>query len=149
MTVFDPTDAGARERLREELVGYFGRAPIVRTLGMELLYEDGRAAVRLPPNPDLSHPLAQVHGGMVGTIVDTAAWFDAAPHYGVWLSTSDYHVRLLEPIPEDVEIRAVANPVRLGRRTAVERVLVERDDGGVVAVGSATLITTSQELRLP
>lgn len=137
------------EERRRFLLEFFGEAAIVRSLGMELSYEDGRAVVLLPPNPALHHPLRQLHGGMVGTIVDTAAWFDAVPHYGVWLSTTDYQVRLLEPIEQNVAVRAVARPVRLGKRTAVEEVRVERDDGSLVAVGSAAMITTSEKLRLP
>lgn len=130
------------------LLDFFREAAIVQSLGMELAYEEGRAIVTLPPNPALHHPLKQLHGGMIGTILDSSAWFDAAPFYGVWISTTDYQVRLLEPVAEDVEVRAVAEPVRLGQRTAVETVRVVRGDGSLVAVGTATMVTTSEELPL-
>lgn len=137
------------ERRRSFLLDFFRQAAIVQSLGMELAYQEGRAVVALPPNPGLQHPLKQLHGGMVGTVLDSAAWFDAAPYYGVWISTTDYHVRLLEPVDQGVEIRAVATPIRLGRRTAVARVRVERRDGSLVAVGSATMVTSSEELPVP
>lgn len=137
------------EARRRFLLDFFARAPIVATLGIELAYDgEGRAVVRLPHDPRLDHTLGQLHGGMVGTIVDTAAWFSAAPHYGVWIVAAEYQVRLLEPVA-GTEIRAIGEPARLGSRIAVVEVRVERPGGGLVAVGAGTYVATSEPLGLP
>jgi len=67
-----------------ELVRKFSDSPIGRHFGMSLSYdEQGRAHVRLPYNPDLDHALGGIHGGIMATLLDTAAggW--------MWLSPRD------------------------------------------------------------
>jgi len=67
-------------------------------LGSTFRFDDDlRPIFTLPHSPHLEHALGDVHGGVLATLVDAAAWCAAAVHYESWITTVDLHVRLLEP----------------------------------------------------
>ena len=67
------------ERIDKLLHMFNEVAPIARTFGMRLSYDDeAQAIVDLPYNPGLDHALGGIHGGIYATLLDTAGWFTAA-----------------------------------------------------------------------
>ena len=82
------SDADLLQQRRHHLADMANGAPILRTFGMTLHYDDkGRACIDLPYNPGLDHALAGIHGGVMGTMLDTVGWFTAAPFYNCWIAT--------------------------------------------------------------
>ncbi len=124
------------------LIALFERAPLPLHLGMSLRFDDDlRAVIELPHAEFLDHGLGQVHGGILATLIDTAAWFTAAIHYDPWISTIDLSIRLLEPV-EGEDLTAVGTVVRCGRRLAVADAEVRTSAGRLVAVGGGTFAVT-------
>lgn len=124
------------------LVGMFSGAPLPRHLGMTLRFDDGlRAVVDIAHGPHLDHALAQVHGGVLATLVDTAAWFTAAVHYDTWITTVDLHVRYLEPTGGE-DLTATGTLIRAGRSLAAADAEVRTAGGRLVAVGGGTFSVT-------
>jgi uncharacterized protein (TIGR00369 family) len=132
-------DPDARAAL---LVDLFERAPLGEHLGMALGFDDRlRSVVDLPPGRHLHHPLHQVHGGVFGTLVDTAAWFAAAIHYDTWIATVEYHTRLLEPVADEALV-AVGRLIRAGNRLATASAEIHTASGDLVAIGTGSFAVT-------
>ena len=132
------------EEFLDELVSIFNAAPIARSLGMSIEYnERGEAACTFPRNPDYDHGGHDVHGGVLATLLDTAAWFTVAARYGHAVVTSDLHVRMLRPARR-LGLRATAKVVRLGSKAAVTQMEVVDEGGALVAVGTASLARIGQ-----
>jgi uncharacterized protein (TIGR00369 family) len=104
---------------REQLESLFNDgAPIAKTFGMRLHYDDAdRAVVILPYNPGLDHALQGVHGGIYMTLLDTAAWFSSAVlHDGqCWITTAEMSVHFLKASAR-TQLRAVGIPIKSGKR---------------------------------
>jgi len=127
----------------ERLVALFGRAPIKKTFGMELSFDDQQRAVfELPHNPGLEHALGDTHGGIIATLMDNAGWFTAAVEYPTWIATVELTTRLLEPARCE-RLRAVGRLIRAGRSIATADMEVRTESGRLVAVGSGTFTVTS------
>lgn len=126
------------ERMAELLHLFNEVAPIARTFGMVLSYDDeGRAAVDLPYNPDLDHALGGVHGGVYATLLDTAGWFTAAAAHDLscWVATTEMSVHFLAPVQRS-PLRAVGQLIRRGKRQDVAEMRLY--DGNDRLVGHAT-----------
>lgn len=125
------------------LVDLFSRAPIKKTFGMDISYDESDSAVfTMPYNPDFNHALMQVHGGVFATLLDNAGWFTVALHYDTWISTAEMQVRLLEPVAEKSLI-ARASLLKKGKKLAMAEMEVLTEDGILVAAGSATFAVTT------
>ena len=121
----------------------FVRGNFLTHLGVAIRFdEEFRPVVTLPHRPHLEHAKGGVHGGVLATLIDAAAWCAAAVHYPSWIATVEFDVRLLEPVVDE-DLVAVGRAVRIGRRIAVAEAEVRTAAGRLVAVGSATLSTTS------
>jgi uncharacterized protein (TIGR00369 family) len=135
----DPTALHTRARRLEDL---FRGAPLGARLGMRLHFDaDLQAVVDLAHGPHLDHALGGVHGGVFATLIDTSAWFAAAVHYENWISTIEFHTRLLEPV-ETEDLIAIGTVVRAGRRIATARSEVRTAAGLLVATGTGSFTTT-------
>jgi uncharacterized protein (TIGR00369 family) len=129
------------------LAALFSRAPIKKTFGMELSFnERDEAAFDLPHNPGLEHALGDTHGGIIATLLDNAGWFTAAVHYDTWIATIEMHMRLLEPAGRE-PLRAVGRLVRGGRSFAVAEMEVRSASGRLVATGSGTYAVTGLDIN--
>lgn len=134
-------------RRQNELMALFPTAPIARTYGMTLTYpERGRARFDLPFNPAFDHGLGQIHGSVMGMLVDNAGWFTAAVQYDTWIATAEFHTRLLQPV-DGVDLWSVGRLVRAGRHLAVADVEVRTGAGDLIAVGSGSFSVTSVSRR--
>jgi uncharacterized protein (TIGR00369 family) len=132
-----------RKERCEELVALFSRAPIKKTFGMVLFFNDKDESVfELPHNPRLEHALGDTHGGIIATLLDNAGWFAAAVQYDSWIATVEMQVRLLEPARKEA-LRAVGRVLRAGQSLAVAEMEVRTLSGRLVATGSGTFAVTS------
>jgi acyl-coenzyme A thioesterase PaaI-like protein len=67
-----------RKKRREELLASYERAPIRKTLGMVLSFNDrDESLLDLQHNPGFEHGMRDTHGGIIATLLDTAGWFSA------------------------------------------------------------------------
>jgi hypothetical protein len=74
------------EERANRLTELFPRAPLGAHLGMTLHYDaEHRTVVEVGPGEHLNHALGEVHGGVIATLIDTAAWSTAAAQYDTWL----------------------------------------------------------------
>lgn len=130
------------ERIAELLHLFNKVAPIARTFGMVLSYDDeGRAIVDLPYNPDLDHALRGVHGGVYATLLDTAGWFTAAAAHDVsfWMATTEMSIHFLAPV-QRTALRAVGQLIRQGRRQDVTEMRLYDGDDRLVGHATGTFV---------
>lgn len=126
------------KRINELLHTFNQVAPIARTFGMSLSYDDqGQATVDLPYNPALDHALDGIHGGVYATMLDTAGWFTAAAAHDAdcWLATAELSIHFLAPV-QRTSLRAVGRLIKQGKRQDVAEMHLY--DGGGRLVGHAT-----------
>ena len=136
-----------RKKRCEELVALFSRAPIKKTLGMDLSFNDKNESVfELPHNPGFEHGLGDTHGGLIATLLDNAGWFAAAVYYDSWIATVEMQVRLLEPAKREA-LRAVGRVLRAGQSLAVAEMEARTLSGRLIATGSGTFAVTSLEME--
>ena len=109
--------------LRAMLAGELPPPPVMATLGMEVeLFEEGRAVFALVPDELHENPLGSVHGGVIATLLDSAA--GCAVHSvlpaGVGYTSLDLVTRYLRPVPAATgRVRAEGRLVSRGSRTAL------------------------------
>jgi len=130
---------------RPYLVALFASAPIAQLFGMTLSYDGEQAVFDLPFNPRLDHALGSTHGGAIATMLDNAGWFAAAPFFGSWLATVEFHVRLHEPVARQ-HLRSRGRLLRRGRRISVATMELHAEDGSLVATGSGSFTVTSSPI---
>lgn len=135
MKHFHPPDPHFGERVRES----FSRQLIMTHLGAELAeVTPGRCEIRLPFKPELSQQHGFFHGGVIGTIGDSAGGYAAytlmPPDAGVL--TVEYKMNLLAP--GDGELLIARGQVLKAGRT----LMVSRADVAVVKEGRETLCAT-------
>jgi uncharacterized protein (TIGR00369 family) len=137
------TDSAGQEQRQQALVALFGKAPIKKSMGMELSYdEQGCAIFDMPYHPGFDHALNGIHGGVIATLLDNAGWFTAAALYDSWIATAEMQVRYLEPVAK-AHLIAQGRIIRAGKRMAMTEMEVRTQDGRRVAVGSGTFVVTS------
>jgi uncharacterized protein (TIGR00369 family) len=126
-----------------ELLHMFNEvAPIARTFGMKLSYNDkDQAIVDLPYNPHLDHAMGGVHGGVYATMLDTAGWFTAAAAHEVdcWLATAEMSVHFLVPAAQ-TSLRAVGRLIKQGRRQDIAEMHLYDRDSRLVGHATGTFI---------
>ncbi len=119
-------------------------APISKTLKSDIWFdEDGRAHFSLQFHPGICHALGDIHGGIIAAMIDNALWFTAAAQYPyVWITTTEFHTYLVKP-PERQNIYSEGWIIHKGKRLAVARAEVKREDGALVAYGTGTFAVLS------
>ena len=123
----------------------FHRANFLAHLGATIRFDAELCSiVTVPHKPELQHAMGGIHGGVLATLIDAAAWFAAAVHYPSWITTVEFDTRLLEPVVGE-DLVAVGRVLRAGKRIAVAQAEVRTASGRLVAAGTATLSAT----RLP
>ena len=130
----------------EKMKKLFGKARIKKAFGMNLTFNDQHEAVfEMPFNPEFTHAIGDVHGGVIATLLDNAGWFTAAVHYDSWIATTDLHVRLLEPAKKE-DLVATGRLLKKGKHLAMAEMEVRSKLGRLVATGSGTFAVTSVPL---
>jgi uncharacterized protein (TIGR00369 family) len=141
----DPAIAGAaaatmsgREFLQAMIDGRVPPPPFAQLTGAELVsVDDGAVVFRCAPDESTYNPLGLVHGGVVCTLLDSAA--GCAVHSqlpaGVGFSTIEIKVSFLAPA-NGVALEIEGRSLRVGRQVAFAEAHA-RDAGGKL-VGHAT-----------
>ena len=132
-----------REFLQAIIDGQLPRPPFAALTGAELIsVEDGLAVFRFAPDETTLNPLGVVHGGMICTLLDSAA--GCAVHTqlppGVGMSSIEIKVSFLSSVtagsgPLEVEGRAL----RVGRQVAFAEAHARRGDGKLVGHATTSL----------
>ena len=135
-SAFAPSYAAYAERVRDS----FARQGVMALIGARLeRVEPGECEIRLPYRPELCQQHGYFHGGIVGTIADSAGGYAAytlMPQDASVL-TVEYKMNLLAPADGDLLI-ARGKVVRPGRTLTVVSV-----DAAVLKNGRETLCATS------
>lgn len=135
MPAFQPANCRFAERVRDS----FGRQGVMALLGAELArVEPGECEIRLPYRPELSQQHGYFHGGIIGTIADSAGGYAA---FALMLAdasvlTVEYRMNLLAPGDGELLI-ARGRVVKPGRTLIVAAV-----DAMAVKAGRETLCAT-------
>ena len=117
--------------------GLIPQGAIAETLGMvNFGGEEGSISVELVPERRHYNPLGTVHGGVLSTLLDTAAACSVhstlAPGEGY--TSLDLTVKFLRPATEaSGRLRAVGRVVSRGRRTALAEAQLVDEAGRLVA----------------
>lgn len=131
------------------LAEFFSHAPMKRTFGMTLSFDEaGDATFQMPNNPDMHHSFRDTHGGVIATLIDNAGWFTAATRYDFWVNTSELTVRLLEPANREPLIGR-GTVIRAGGRLCVASMTVHSASGRLVATGTGSFMVSSKRIALP
>ena len=125
------------EQLQMMESGEVPRPPIMDTLGMTGFHASlGHVAVEMPAETFHYNPLGGVHGGVISTLLDTAA--ACAVHstlaVGEMYTSLDLTVKFLRPVTSDSGLLVCEGTVlQRGRRTALAQAELKDGRGKVVA----------------
>lgn len=130
------------EILRAIPVGKIPAPSMARALRQWIHHvEDGRAEFRGDPGEDYLNPMGLVHGGWAMTLLDSALGCAVQTTLGPGVSYTSMgtEVKFIRPIkPETGQLRALANIVSRGRRSATAQARVEDASGRLYATGTTT-----------
>lgn len=121
--------AGRKDVLRDRIAAALARAPLAAGMGIDVLEAvPGHVVLTMPISARLTQHQGILHGGVIATLLDTAATMaflsSAAP--GEDVSTIEFKVNFLTPISADgaggagepgLLVRAEADEIHHGRRT--------------------------------
>ena len=130
------------QQLESMRAGDFPHPPIMDTLGMtDLRPERGRVVVEMPAAEFHYNPLGGVHGGVISTLLDTAA--ACAVHstleVGEVYTSVDLSVKFLRPVTVDSGLLTCEGTViQRGRRTALAQAQLTDAAGRLVAHATST-----------
>ena len=124
-------------QLRAMVEGTMPPPPIMATLGFtDFRPEPGRVVVEMPAAEFHYNPLGGVHGGVISTLLDTAA--ACAVHStlapGELYTSLDLSVKFLRPVTVDSGVLTCEGTViQRGRRTALAQAQLTDERGTLVA----------------
>lgn len=130
------------EQLQAMREGALPPPPIMDTLGFtDLRPEPGRVVVEMPAAEFHYNPLGGVHGGVISTLLDTAA--ACAVHttlaVGEFYTSVDLTVKFLRPVTVDSGLLTCEGTViQRGRRTALAQAQLTDGAGKLVAHATST-----------
>lgn len=124
--------------------GELPRPPIMDTLGfVDMRPEPGRVVVQMPAAGFHYNPLGTVHGGVISTLLDTAA--ACAVHTtlaaGEVYTSVDLTVKFLRPVTvESGLLTCEGTVIQRGRRTALGQAQLSDEAGRLVAHATSTCL---------
>jgi uncharacterized protein (TIGR00369 family) len=147
----DPTVAAGQlgvrsglEMLRAVRDGRLPHPPVMDLLGIsDVDAEEGRVTVRMTAREFHYNPLGSVHGGVLATLLDTAA--GCAVHStlpaGVGYTSLDLTTKYLRPVTVDSgELVCVGTVLSRGRRTALAQAELTDSGGRLVAHATSSCL---------
>ena len=141
-----PLDPAEQSRIR----GIFEKVPFARLLGikMESLTEGG-CTLSLGMRADLRQRYGVMHGGVIATLVDTAAAYAVFPRVpaGKEITTVEFKVSFLSSIRDGGRAFAEARLLRLGRRIGVCACEVQDENGNPAASALVTYMVIDRPSR--
>ncbi|MGC4776079.1 PaaI family thioesterase [Micromonospora chalcea] len=135
------------ELMRAMIAGELAAPPIMHLIDMSRMEaEEGRVAVELLPQEFHYNPLGTVHGGVLSTLLDTAA--ACAVHTtlppGVGYTSLDLNVKFLRPVTVDTgTLRCEGTVLQRGRRTALAEARLTDPADRLVAHATSTCLIFS------
>jgi uncharacterized protein (TIGR00369 family) len=130
--------------LRAMIAGQFPAPPVMHLLGMgAMTVDEGRVTVDLEPQEFHYNPLGSVHGGVLSTLLDTAAGcaVHSALPAGVGYASLDLNVKFLRPVTvESGLLRCAGTVLQRGRRTALAEARLTDAAGRLVAHATSTCL---------
>ena len=132
------------QQLQAMRAGEMPHPPIMDTLGFtDLRPEPGRVVVEMPAAEFHYNPLGGVHGGVISTLLDTAA--GCAVHStlpaGVGYTSLDLNVKFLRPITvESGLLRCEGTVLSQGRRTALAEARLTDGKGRLAAHATSSCL---------
>lgn len=130
--------------LRGMIAGEFPAPPVMHLLDMgAMTAEEGRVTVDLEPQEFHYNPLGGVHGGVLSTLLDTAA--GCAVHTtlpaGMGYTSLDLSVKFLRPVTvASGLLRCEGTVLQRGRRTALAEAKLTDAAGRLVAHATSTCL---------
>lgn len=124
--------------------GELPRPPIMETLGIDAVEaSEGKIVVTMTPRPFHYNPLGTVHGGVLATLLDTAA--GCAVHstlpVGSGYTSLDLTTKFLRPVTVDSgELRGEGAVLSRGRTTALAEARLYDARGRLVAYASSSCL---------
>ncbi|MFI7210271.1 PaaI family thioesterase [Micromonospora maritima] len=132
------------ELLRAMIAGELDGPPVMHLIDMARMEADeGRVVVELLPQEFHYNPLGTVHGGVLSTLLDTAA--GCAVHTtlpaGVGYTSLDLNVKFLRPVTVDSgTLRCEGTVLQRGRRTALAEARLTDPADRLVAHATSTCL---------
>jgi uncharacterized protein (TIGR00369 family) len=132
-----------REQLQAILEGRLPRPPMADLLGARLVsIGEGLAVFQCTPDESVYNPIGLVHGGLVCTLLDSAA--GCAVHTllpaGVGYSSIEIKVSFLAPVKADSgTLEAEGRALRVGRQVAFAEAHARTADGKLVGHATSSL----------
>jgi uncharacterized protein (TIGR00369 family) len=143
-TVAALAGSSGMEVLRAMAAGDLPAPPVMRTLDIEAVsFEPGRAVFSLIPAEMHYNPLGTVHGGVIATLLDSAA--GCAVHsvlpLGSGYSSVDLNTKFLRPVDmRSGRITAEGVVLSRGGRTALAQATLTDERGRLVAHATSTCL---------
>ncbi|MFI6761643.1 PaaI family thioesterase [Micromonospora sp. NPDC050417] len=135
---------GGLELLRSMIAGELPPPPVMHLIDMtRMTADEGRVTVEMPVQEFHYNPLGSVHGGVLSTLLDTAA--GCAVHStlpaGVGYTSLDLNVKFLRPatVASGV-LRGEATVLQRGRRTALAEAKVLDSSGRLIAHATSSCL---------
>lgn len=120
------------------------RDRFARGLGVELIeVHPGRAVLAMTVTPRHLNCFGTAHGGALFTLADTAFGMAANAHNTIAVAI-DTNIAFAVAVREGDRLTARAVELSRGRKTAIYRVEIERQDGKVVAAFGGTVYITGR-----
>lgn len=137
----NPAELSGLEVLRAIGAGKLPRATIADTMGLGAMeVEEGRATMRARADGRHINPLGGVHGGFAATVLDSVT--GCAVHTmlpaGVSYGTVDLSVKMMRPVPRDVELIAEARVTHISGSIGISEGTLRGPDGTLLASATAT-----------
>jgi uncharacterized protein (TIGR00369 family) len=145
----------AREEITaDEVDGRSRRAlevPLLRFLKASLADRvDGCWSIGLEPSPNVLNAVNALHGGVIATVLDVAAYLAVVPH----LSSDEEAITIafaasyIAPAPPDEQLRASGSLIRRTRGLAFASAEL-RSDSDLLALANVTKAIRSSPARAP
>jgi uncharacterized protein (TIGR00369 family) len=86
------------------------------------------------------NPLGGVHGGFAATVLDsvTGCAVHSLLEAGVGYATVDLNIKMLKPVPRDIELIAIGKVIHISRNLGVSEGTLKDSEGNLYAHATAT-----------
>ncbi|MEU8183995.1 PaaI family thioesterase [Micromonospora sp. NPDC049044] len=132
------------DMIRSMIAGELATPPVMHLIDMaRMAAEEGQVVVELTPQEFHYNPLGSVHGGVLSTLLDTAA--ACAVHTtlpaGVGYTSLDLNVKFLRPVTVDSgTLRCAGTVLQRGRRTALAEARITDANSRLIAHATSTCL---------
>jgi uncharacterized protein (TIGR00369 family) len=137
----NPATMTGLELMQAMLDGKLPPPSISTTIPMQgVAIESGKVVFKARADERHLNPLGAVHGGFAATVMDTVT--GCAVHTllgaGEGYGTIDLNVKMVRPVPRDVDLVAEGNIINISRSLAVSEGTLKDVDGKLYAHATAT-----------